>query len=408
VKRLLSYRAAYSEGIVENTNRDNMRYSQCVGLISLMNCVGILHSIVSTAEILRERGYEVEILTNRQTVARELLPQFVSLFERTAPRWTKKFPFNLIHFLFWAHAKDRRKHYDFVIGYDPIGLVVATFLGVICRIPVIYHSLELWVSEDLPQHWKKFRWLPSEQRIIKCLERLCHKRAEFTIIQDKRRAKVLFEDNQLVPGETYYVPHTGREQIFKPSGNPSYFQEKFYIDDSKTILLMIGGINHTTLALEVVVAASEWPETWHLVIHGFSTPEYLDKVSCAIKSNNITLSTNLVSMEELSDLIASADIGLALYPNSNTNMYEMTSGKIGQYFRCGIPVIANNFPNLVDVIEGSSAGICVPHLAAVPGAVDVILEDYDCFKKKAYKAYSEFYDFDRAFEPVLKRIGEMN
>ena len=170
---------------------------------------------------------------------------------------------------------------------------------------------------------------------------------------------------------------------------------------------MIGGINGTTLALQTAIAASNWSNSWHLVIHGFSTPEYLDKMSQAIKSHDVTVSSKLVSMNELSDLVASSDIGLALYPNSNTNMYEMTSGKIGQYFRCGIPVIANDFPNLVDVVEASNAGVCVPGLEAVPGAIDTILQNYEVFKENAFKAYPELYDFDLAFEPGITRIEYM-
>ena len=392
-----------------NKNNSHKESRQHIGLFSMMSCVGIIHSIVSTAEILKERGYEVEILTNTQTVAKELLPHDVFLFEKTALQWTKKFPFNLIHFIIWAIKKCHGKQYICFIGYDPPGIIVASFLCMIYGVPVIYHSLELWVSKDLPRHWRKTKWLPSQQRIMKCAERIFHRKVEFTIIQDKRRARILFEDNHMLASETYFVPHTGREKIYRPSEKPNYLRKKYSIDKSKKVLLMIGGINETTLALQTAIAAAQWPDSWHLVIHGFGKPEYLDKMTEAIRwNNNVTLSSELVSMVELSDLVASADIGLALYPNSNTNMYEMTSGKIGQYFRCGIPVIANYFPNLVDVVEACGAGICVPHLDAVPGAVNVILKGYDCFKKNAFKAYLEFYDFDRAFGPVIKRIGEMD
>lgn len=379
-----------------------------IGLFSMMPCIGIIHSIVSTAEILKERGYEVDIFTNIQTVAKELVPSDVFLIERNVPSYARRFPFNLIHFIIWALKQCHGKQYTCFIGYDPPGLIVASFLSMIYRVPTIYYSLELWVSKDLPSHWRKSKWLPSQQRLLKYAERIFHRKAEFTIIQDKRRARILFEDNHMVPGETYYVPHTGREKIYRLSDKPNYLRKKFFIDNSKIILLMIGGINDTTLALQTAVAASNWSNSCHLIIHGFSTPDYVDKMLQAIKSNNVTLSTNLVSISELSDLVASADIGLALYPNSGTNMYEMTSGKIGQYYRCGIPVIANNFPNLVGVVEASRSGICVPDVEAVPGAVDLVLKNYESFKENAFKAYHEFYDFDSAFEPVIKRIEDMD
>ncbi len=378
-----------------------------IGLFVLYPYIGISHSIISMAEFLKQRGWEVDIFTVRQRLAQDILPQDLLLMERPdIPRWVR-FPLNLLYFVLWSLRKCRRKHYQCFIGYDPPGLTVASVVGLIRGVPVIYHSLELWVSKDLVRRSARLRWLPSQQMMFKYAERLSHRRAIFTIIQDKRRAKVLFGDNHLAPGETYYVPHVGREGLYKPDSNPDYLRWKFGIESQKCILLMVGGINSTTLAREVAETTNNWLSSWHLVLHGFGSPGYLDLISQSTDRDRVTLSTELVSMTELADLVASADIGLALYPHRDTNCYEMTSGKIGQYFRCGMPVIANDFPSLVDVVEVSGAGLCVHSVDEVPAAINRIMKDYDEFHQNSYRAYLKYYDFDRAFEPVFRRIEEI-
>lgn len=340
-------------------------------------------------------------------MAREIIPKDILVREIHVPNRWKRFPLDVFYFVFWSFRICRGNHYRCFIGYDPPGLVVASILGFFCRVPVIYHSLELWCSNDIPSKCARFSWLPSQQMMLKHAERFFHKRVMLTIIQDKRRAKVLFEDNKLPLKDIYYVPHTGREALYKTQEKPDYLRQKFGINSEKSIILMVGGINETTLAYELAKVAKNWPSSWHLVLHGFSTPEYLDMISRTIDRGKITLSTDLVSMNELSKLIASSDVGLALYPNTNTNFYEMTSGKIGQYFRCGIPVIANNFPNLIDLVESSIAGLCLNSLGELPEAIENILKDYKKFSINAFKAYSTYYDFDKAFYPVYKRIEDI-
>ncbi len=378
-----------------------------IGLFAPIPYIGVSHSIISTAEIFAEHGCEVDVFTSKQKIGKGFLPKDILLLERPENRWRKPFPVNLIYSVIWSLKMCHGKRYKCFIGYDPPGLIEACLVGLIYKVPVIYHSLELWCSNDIPKRWYHFRLLPSPEMILKHAERFFHRGVEFTIIQDKRRAKILYDDNHLSPGETYYVPHTGRERVYKPHSKPDYLKHKFSIDQQKKILLMIGGINHTTLAREIAVAVGNWPSSWHLVIHGFSIPDYLDEISQSIDSDRVTLSTELVPMAELEILIASADIGLALYQDSDTNTYEMTSGKIGQYLRCGLPVIANDFPNLVDIVEGSGAGLCVHSMDDIPEAINDILKDYGKFSQNAYKAYLEYYNFDGAFEPVLRRIKEI-
>ena len=70
-------------------------------------------------------------------------------------------------------------------------------------------------------------------------------------------------------------------------------------------------------------------------------------------------------------------------------------------------MIANDFPNLVDVVEKSKSGLCIHNLDELPQKIKYILNNWYKFHENSYKAYSKYYNFDRAFEPVFHRINNL-
>jgi len=287
-----------------------------------------------------------------------------------------------------------------LIGYDPWGLVfasaVAERLGT--HVPVVYYSLELYLSYD-------HAGLEYSER-LKELERRCHERAVATIVQDEERAKLLLEDNGIAGGRTFLVPNG-------PLGEPvrektAYLHERLGIESGKRVLLHAGGINDFGRALELARAARDFPEDWVLVMHGPIQPDYLRALQAEAKGN-VKLSPGLVAYNELPRLVASAHLGIALYANLNRGMYHIASasGKIGQYLRCGLPVVTSRFDNLKRAVEDTGCGVCVDDPAQVAIAAKEIFSDYGAFRERAFRCYEKEYEFGRKFEPVLDFLAKV-
>lgn len=73
-------------------------------------------------------------------------------------------------------------------------------------------------------------------------------------------------------------------------------------------------------------------------------------------------SLNPVSTYELDSLVASADVGIALYSEKElgyrATYMGLAAGKIGNYLKCGVPIIATKLLSL-SYIETYQCGILV-------------------------------------------------
>jgi len=315
---------------------------------------------------------------------------------------------NLISLIQFTYSHCKNKKYECIIGFDPVGLTVATVLGILSNIPVVYHSLELRLSR-----YNK----TLSQKLNKMLERWCNKRAAYTLIQDEARAKCLIEDNRITREKVLIVPNTYLQEGEIIKIKNGYLREKFNISGDKKIILHVGGLNRIYMVEELINSVPTWHENCILVLHGWVWKEsksedyfgYLEELAkkCGLYNNRIFFSTDVLPQEDLDKMVSSADIGVALYHNIDLNVYNMASGKLFQYLKYGLPVIAIDFPNLKEVVEGNRCGICINDKNAIVDAIRKILSDYDVFSSNALKCFEEKYEFSRFYQDVIEKIRDL-
>jgi len=376
-----------------------------VAICAYFNWVGISSSTTAAIQLLIQAGYTVDLFTVKQRRGSEIrlsLPWFNIV---TIPFYSLRRVL-LLGLIFFTASVLRRcwdKSYVCIFGIDPAGLIAARAIAKRTRSPVVYFSLEMLVSQDIQNERRSIVRL--QKRVVKMLERRCHKQVAFTIALNDRRAKTLLEDNGLPGEEVILIPVSPAGVVPDSIIQSNYLRKRFDIPPDKKIILMAGAIADVSMALELVRAARNWPDDWVLVLHGWvDNEDYLRQVREACRDGQIILSLDVVSQQELDRLVTSADIGVALYKNQGMNIYHMSSGKILQYMRCGLPVIATEFPSLVDQVEASGCGICVRNEREVGKAIRRILDNYSYYSGNARRAYMERYDFASHFQQVLDRI----
>jgi glycosyltransferase involved in cell wall biosynthesis len=313
---------------------------------------------------------------------------------------------NLISLIKFTYPHCKNKKYECVIGFDPAGLTVATVLGILSNTPVVYHSLELRLSR-----YNK----TLSQKSNKMLERWCNKLALYTLIQDEARAKCLIEDNKIDYEKVLIVPNTDLQEgkIVKNK----YLREKFDISEDKKIILHVGGLNWIYMVEELIQSVPTWPENCILVLHGWVWKEskredyfgYLKELAkkSGFYNNRIFFSTDVLPQEDLDQMVISADIGVALYHNIDLNIYNMASGKLFQYLKFCLPVIAIDFPNLIELVEDNRCGICINDKNEIGDAISKILSDYEMFSSNALKCFEEKYEFSRYYQNVIEKIRNL-
>ncbi|MCX6227053.1 MAG: glycosyltransferase, partial [Bacteroidia bacterium] len=94
----------------------------------------------------------------------------------------------------------------------------------------------------------------------------------------------------------------------------------------------------------------------HVVFMGFGEFEELVKNYADIYSNIHFHST--VPHEDVVEVVRSADVGLCMIGNVSLSDYFCLPNKLFEYCFAGVPVIASDFPDIVDVVTRFELGIC--------------------------------------------------
>ena len=251
----------------------------------------------------------------------------------------------------------------------------------------------------------------SKSALYKALERWCNRRALFTIIQDDERARLLAAANGISISQIITVPNSPLGRAARQDSD--YLREKFQIPKERKIILHAGGLADWTMSLELAEATRTWSGDWVLIFHTREAQNgdaYLDKVRAAADNSRVLFSLQPVPYAQLDALVGSADIGIALYRDIGENVSQigLSSGKLAQYLKCGLPVVTTDFPSLRQIIDGYRCGICVSDPQKVGQAVGEILRHYDTYSANSVVCYNELFSPEKHFDKVLARLNRIS
>lgn len=409
--------------------------------------LGVAPSLLNALQMFSSRGYDVDVLMRpsppgfpapptfsgnvriRQcytlgTLVRRLMPNSLESVEwtnvsattgrrdRRAYNFFKKYVWRNAYWTVWfidhimftvfsiIHIWHRR--YACFIGVDRDGLFTATVAGVVKRRPVLCWSLEIRFADEAAD---------CVQRKLKGLERVCLQRVERALIQDRKRADAFLLENGMPSSRIMIVPNG-------PLGQPGiissgYLQKVLSLDDpSSLIVLHLGMISPAFLSLELSKNAANWPKDWLLVFHERQKRErgnpYLESVLEAGRGH-AALSLDPVPYNELDKVVSSAKVGVVLYQKELGRNFSLagSSGKLGQYFRCGVPVVCLDLPGIAEVVDKYGCGICVKEVYEMEAAIQSILKNYGTYSTSARTCYREAYEFGVHFNKVLVAIDRL-
>ncbi len=296
----------------------------------------------------------------------------------------------------WQSAK---RGYSWLVGVDPVGLIISGTVATIFRAQFFYFNLEILFASELTSFYI---------RIIKVLERYFNRRSAFSVIQDQSRAEMLARENQIPLDTILLLPNS-------PAGEARprrslYLRNKLGIADDQSLILHVGTLSKWTCTPELISASRRWPDQLALVLH---SRQRGDELSFDWADHPwVKVSEGPVPSQVLPELIASADVGLVLYRRDDHFMHGdnieyvgLSSGKMAEYLRCGVPVVVTAFPGLCEIVEQYRCGICVDGVDDLAGAIRGILADRAQYSQGAIRCFNEVFRFEHKFEAVLMRLN---
>lgn len=329
---------------------------------------------------------------------RPLARLYDKIMHRTASFFLPVFPATL---LFPKRAVNRlaaaikSAPFDFILAIDKGGMGLAAALnedGAIC-----YYSLELYTKTDILT-----RQTPLVRALWK-LERRNSGRIECVVIQDESRWQILRDDLDLIGAEPAYLPLS---EFPAASSVPSaYWHRKYGLPRETKILLCYGAIRPERSCLDIARSAPNLPPQWTLIFHGPCTDRTETEILHAASGAPVIVSRELVDFEKRNELVAGADIGLAIYDNVSVNdvLTGRSSEKIALYLKWGCPVIARRYPSY-EHLEDAHCAYLIDHADEIPATVAVIERDLESCSRAAKDCFERYYRADKNLRRASRKI----
>lgn len=286
--------------------------------------------------------------------------------------------------------------YDYFIGVEKKGLVWAGMLAEQLGTPYLYYSLEIHI-EGHPAFTGKRDFVA-----IRNLERKYHAGAAATIIQDELRARALLESNGIGKADVIHIPVSVTGDVIRKKS--TFLHQRLGIDPSKKIVLYIGQVRKIRGALELMECAGRLGSDFVMVLHG---QFFADAPTTDDHGGKLFFSRDLINNEDIPEMVSSAHIGIAFYPNDivNDRLTAFSSEKIAYYMQAGVPFIAYRNESYELLMAQHHCGEMVDRIVQLPQAVEKIAADYGQYRDAAFAAYEHFYSFDNNVHRLIEYLS---
>jgi len=375
-----------------------------VAIVAPWGAVTIIPTILGVVESLADHGYGVDLYVTHEDgfphpdfPGRDVRVILLAsrYYQQGGDRWHWRWQFISQWIPLLVH-QDKREHYGCWIGCDPFGLILANIATRGESRRIVYFSVELYFMRSLHSPYLK---------VAKLLERRFSQSAALTITQDEDRAALLAWENGLDVSQIALLPNAALGPATIARSN--YLREWLGIADERPIILYTGTAYAKWPIRELIENAKSWDSGVAFVLH---VPDWGGAPSLrALADNKHVYATNgFVPNSKVPDIIASADIGIALYSQNIADLNEFamgkSSGKIARYLQSGLPVVVTALPGLSRLVKKYRCGASVDSIQEVWPAICSFLEDLPTYSQNAIACFEAEFAFDKYFAPILERI----
>ncbi|MBI5450837.1 MAG: hypothetical protein HY940_05715 [Gammaproteobacteria bacterium] len=296
------------------------------------------------------------------------------------------------------------KNYDLIIGIDRLGLIEASVLNKITRVPYIFISFEILFEDETSSRFK-------------LLEKEASHNVAMWLVQDQVRAAQLQHENLLNLSKQFLLP-LASAGLGMP-GNDR-LRDRLGIPKDKKVAIVIGSISKWAMTSQILKCVADWPDEWVLIIHARygQTREMLSRELDNFENlldHKIFISNAASDMvDDMGSVFAGISAGLALYQpeygkdsnghylGMNLQHLGLASGKISTYLRYGIPVIINEVGLYADEARKFRFGCVVERPEQIKDCLNEIRHEE--YHHAAENYYANKLDFNIYRENLWSRL----
>ncbi|MCC6488903.1 MAG: hypothetical protein IT364_15495 [Candidatus Hydrogenedentes bacterium] len=298
-------------------------------------------------------------------------------------------------------AADRAR-YAAIIGVDPEGLIQAHRLNRNARLPLVYLSFEIMFKDEIAG---------SPLEALKRRELEASREVRLALVQDDERAACLVDHNGLPRDSMVLVPNGPAPE---PAGTSAYLREKLGIPASSRVVLYAGNLKTWASRDFFDEMLAFWPRDYVLVLHHWvSADSFLNAYLRRLReTGRVFVSEDPLPPDRLTSLYASADFGLAPfkptpdYWDTGKNILHMglSSGKVGYYSLCGLPMLASGIPVFRREFSEYRCGEVYSSIGQTGDLLQRMDIEYQTYRAESLRFYRERMDPTQGIRAFCERL----
>jgi glycosyltransferase involved in cell wall biosynthesis len=260
-------------------------------------------------------------------------------------------------------------------AHDSNALVPVALAAWVNRTPYVYDAHELWLER--PRRERTHLYFALSNLYYRIVERLLVPRAAATItvtgpIVEHLAARYGLPRVALVPNYPDYTEPPPPIRIHDLPGAER-------LDAGRPVVLYLGGLMADRGLPELLDAMALVPDAQLVLLGGGVLGDALraqaERIGIADRSHLLPP----VPPDDVIAAAASADVGVSpTIPSSLNNRWSLPN-KLFQYMAAGVPVVASDFPQVREVVDGARCGVVVDTTdpARIADGIRRILADRD-------------------------------
>ena len=256
-------------------------------------------------------------------------------------------------------------------AHDSSALVPVALAARRLGIAFVYDAHELWLGR--PRRERSRLYFALSQAYYGLVERLLVPRAAATMtvsppIAAHLRDRYRLRDVALVPNYPELAGELERRELRALPGGEA-------IDPGAPVVLYLGGLMAGRGLEQLVDAVGLLPSVQLVLLGSGVLAEPLRRRAASVGARLHALEA--VAPAEVEAYAASADVGVSPTIGSGLNNRYSLPNKLFQYMAAGIPVVASDFPQVREIVEGARCGVVADmrRPPAIAAAIRSVISD---------------------------------
>lgn len=207
-----------------------------------------------------------------------------------------------------------------------------------------------------------------KEKIWGCIEKRCIRTCDHIIMPEKNRIAYFKKKYPSIHEPLLLENFPCKSEI--PTKAFDLFRDTYPIKQSQKIILYTGSMGRGRFIEELIDSMALCSKEFILIILGRAFKGYEETVHGKIEKLSLADRVFLhapVQHSVILQYMASCDIGTAFYRNTDLNNYYCASNKLYEYIALNKILLTNNYPGLLETVEGFGQGVCLSEVT--PGTL---------------------------------------